>query len=158
VKAGEPYNIFYKLEHLEEEKFAVNQQNIVEFVNYINLMSEVYYSDLPQLAISSLLNIQPKSTVNFAVEKSAYFYYQNILKSTDNSHISIKEFKAVCEAFFKEEEVFKVFANDHMDNFDNRKLDAAKSKGSKFNLQYFKSVNSKVTGINHNGSLATNPY
>jgi hypothetical protein len=45
-----------------------------------------------------------------------------------------------------------------MDNFDNRKLDAAKSKGSKFNLQYFKSVNSKVTGINHNGSLATNPY
>ena len=48
-------------------------------------------------------------------EDQAKHYYRNILKSCENSKISIKDFKIVSDSFFKEEDIFKQFVSAHID-------------------------------------------
>jgi hypothetical protein len=103
---------------------------------------------------------QSRSSCGFKLplDTLALHYYSNILKSCENAHVSIKDFKNICEPFFKEETIFKQFVNAHLDKNDSRRLNADICKGTKFNLLYYKSIAIQVQCLLPNSHSTQSPY
>jgi hypothetical protein len=84
---------------------VLRPQHFKHFIFYLSLINEAITSDLPILAISCVLQpkkeeVQKYKLPEFQYIEQAEHYYKNILKSCENSKISIKDFKRVCDSFF----------------------------------------------------------
>jgi hypothetical protein len=108
---------------------SLEEDHVKHFIFYLTLLNEAITSDLPLLAIKCFLqpskdDVRKHKLKEIHYEDQAMHYYSNILKSCENGKVQIKDFKAICDMFFKEEEVFKGFIKSHMDSNDSRRLDA----------------------------------
>lgn len=108
---------------------VLRPQHFKHFIFYLSLINEAIASDLPILAMRCALQPKPEEVKKLNIPKLIYieqadFYYRNILMSCENSRVSIKDFKMICDSFFIEEEIFKSFVIAHQDDSDKRRLNA----------------------------------